>query len=62
MVVQNISANGKETDLTFTVKTEDLIKILYFEEVFYKAEIKFKTTGSGFEYNLVSISPKFSTY
>ena len=26
MVVQNISANGKETDLTFTVKTEDLIK------------------------------------
>ena len=26
MVVQNISANGKETDLTFTIKTEDLIK------------------------------------
>ena len=26
MVVQNISANGKETDLTFTVKTEDLKK------------------------------------
>ena len=26
MVVQNISANGKETDLTFTVKTEDLNK------------------------------------
>ena len=24
MVVQNISANGKETDLTFTIKTEDL--------------------------------------
>ena len=26
MVVQNISANGKETDLTFTIKTEDLLK------------------------------------
>ena len=26
MVVQNISANGKETDLTFTIKTEDLPK------------------------------------
>ena len=24
MVVQNISANGQETDLTFTIKTEDL--------------------------------------
>ena len=26
MVVQNISANGKDTDLTFTIKTEDLLK------------------------------------
>tara|TARA_B100000029_G_scaffold382120_1_gene377344 strand:- start:1090 stop:2304 length:1215 start_codon:yes stop_codon:yes gene_type:complete len=26
MVVQNISANGKETDLTFTIKDEDLYK------------------------------------
>ena len=26
MVVQNISANGKETDLTFTIKAEDLNK------------------------------------
>ncbi len=26
MVVQNISANGKETDLTFTIKSEDLYK------------------------------------
>ena len=26
MVVQNISANGKDTDLTFTIKTEDLNK------------------------------------
>ena len=28
MVVQNISANGKETDLTFTIKTEDLKKTI----------------------------------
>jgi aspartate kinase len=26
MVVQNISANGKETDLTFTIKNDDLNK------------------------------------
>ena len=26
MVVQNTSANGQETDLTFTIKTEDLLK------------------------------------
>ena len=26
MVVQNISANGKETDLTFTIRSEDLLK------------------------------------
>ena len=26
MVVQNISANGKETDLTFTIKSEDIRK------------------------------------
>ena len=26
MVVQNISANGKETDLTFTIKNDDLSK------------------------------------
>ena len=26
MVVQNISANGKETDLTFTIKADDLLK------------------------------------
>ena len=28
MVVQNISQNGKDTDLTFTIKTEDFIKTL----------------------------------
>ena len=26
MVVQNISADGKETDLTFTIKSDDLLK------------------------------------
>ena len=26
MVVQNIAANGKETDLTFTIKSDDLSK------------------------------------
>ena len=26
MVVQNISQNGKDTDLTFTIKSDDLIK------------------------------------
>ena len=26
MVVQNISPNGKETDLTFTIKSDDLNK------------------------------------
>ena len=26
MVVQNISSNGKETDLTFTIKSDDLSK------------------------------------
>ena len=26
MVVQNISLNGKETDLTFTIKSDDLFK------------------------------------
>ena len=26
MVVQNISLNGKETDMTFTIKTEDIKK------------------------------------
>ena len=31
MVVQNISLNGKETDLTFTIKSEDLKEILIEE-------------------------------
>ena len=33
MVVQNISANGKETDLTFTIKTEDLNKQKIIQQI-----------------------------
>ena len=41
MVVQNISPNGKETDLTFTVKNEDIIKT---EKLLKKnKKIKFKS-------------------
>ena len=40
MVVQNISAGGKETDLTFTIKLEDLNKTQKLVEK--NNEIKFK--------------------
>ena len=40
MVVQNISANGKETDLTFTIKTDDLNKTKKIIEA--NKNIKFK--------------------
>ena len=40
MVVQNISANGKETDLTFTIKTEDLNKTKKIIET--NRDIKFR--------------------
>ena len=40
MVVQNISANGKETDLTFTIKTDDLNKTKKIIES--KKNIKFR--------------------
>tara|TARA_Y100000591_G_scaffold16982_1_gene12762 strand:+ start:2146 stop:3360 length:1215 start_codon:yes stop_codon:yes gene_type:complete len=44
MVVQNISANGKETDLTFTIKSDDLIKtkkiILRNKNIVYR-DLKF---------------------
>ena len=40
MVVQNISADGKETDLTFTIKNDDLNKtkkiILNNKDIIYK--------------------------
>ncbi len=57
MVVQNISPNGKETDLTFTIKTEDLNKtkkaiqenksINYRKLLFEKAVSKISVVGVG---------------
>ncbi len=57
MVVQNISANGKETDLTFTIKTDDLNKtkkiiqenktINYRKLVFEKGVSKISVIGVG---------------
>ncbi len=57
MVVQNISANGKETDLTFTIKTEDLNKtkkiiednktINYRRLIFEKGVSKISIIGVG---------------
>ena len=57
MVVQNISANGKETDLTFTIKTDDLSKtnkiiqenktIKYRKLIFEKGVSKISVIGVG---------------
>ena len=57
MVVQNISANGRETDLTFTIKTEDLNKtkkiiqenenINYRKLIFEKGVSKISIIGVG---------------
>ncbi len=57
MVVQNISANGKETDLTFTIKSEDLSKtkkiiqqnknINYRKLLFEKGVSKISVIGVG---------------
>ena len=57
MVVQNISANGKETDLTFTIKTDDLNKtkkiiqenkiINYRKLIFEKGVSKISVIGVG---------------
>ena len=57
MVVQNISANGKETDLTFTIKSEDLNKtkktiqenkgINYRKLIFVKGVSKISIIGVG---------------
>jgi len=57
MVVQNISSNGKETDLTFTIKTEDLNKtkkiiqenktINYRKLIFEKGVSKISVIGVG---------------
>ena len=57
MVVQNISPNGKETDLTFTIKSEDLTKtkkiiqenknINYRKLIFEKGVSKISVIGVG---------------
>ena len=57
MVVQNISANGRETDLTFTIKTEDLNKtkkiikknknIVYRKLIFEEGVSKISIIGVG---------------
>ena len=57
MVVQNISANGKETDLTFTIKRDDLKKtkkiildnknIVYRDLIFDKDVSKISIIGVG---------------
>ena len=57
MVVQNISPNGRETDLTFTIKTEDLKKtkkiiqenktIIYRKLMFEKGVSKISIIGVG---------------
>ena len=57
MVVQNISANGNETDLTFTIKTDDLKKtrkiiqdnkkIIYRKLLFEKGVSKISIIGVG---------------
>ena len=53
MVVQNISSNKKETDLTFTIKTEDLIKT---EKLIKKNhKIKFKKIIIDKEVSKVSV-------
>ena len=57
MVVQNISLNGKETDLTFTIKSEDLKKTekiikqnkkIYFRKISYDKNVsKISIIGVG---------------
>ena len=57
MVVQNISPNGRETDLTFTIKTEDLRRtkkiiqenknINYRKLIFEKGVSKISIIGVG---------------
>ena len=53
MVVQNISANGKETDLTFTIKSEDIKKT----EKLLKNNKKIKFRNKEIE-NLIAINKK----
>ena len=52
MVVQNISLNGKETDLTFTIKFDDLKKA----EKFIKQNKKISYKKLSFDKNVSKVS------
>ena len=52
MVVQNISLNGKETDLTFTIKSDDLKKT----ERFIKKNKKISYKKLSFDKNVSKVS------
>ena len=54
MVIQNISPNGKETDLTFTIKRNDLSKAIKLIES-NKKNVKFKSISSDKKVSKVSI-------
>jgi aspartate kinase len=54
MVIQNISPDGKETDLTFTIKRNDLSKAIKLIES-NKKNVKFKSISSDKKVSKVSI-------
>jgi aspartate kinase len=53
MVIQNISADGKETDLTFTIKREDVNKTL--EIIKNNSNIKFRDLSNNNKVSKISI-------
>jgi len=53
MVIQNISADGKETDLTFTIKREDVSKTL--EIIKNNKDIKFRDLSNNKKVSKISI-------
>ena len=53
MVIQNISADGKETDLTFTIKREDVSKTL--EIIKNNIDIKFRDLSNNKKVSKISI-------
>ena len=54
MVIQNISSDGKTTDLTFTIKRSDLIKTIKTIK-FNKKNVKFKSINNDKKVSKVSI-------
>ena len=53
MVIQNISADGKKTDLTFTVKRDELSKVL--EMLQNNKKIKFQELSNNDKVSKISI-------